>query len=114
MLGHRRIFMSVIIVSLLLCLAAAVLSGYVEFFAVYGRGIIIILTGVMLMAAAVELYFYLNSDNVIDGDLVAGVDDGDGLVFRLDTPVEELIKKDRVHFNVIKEDKSHDTNRRTT
>jgi hypothetical protein len=102
--------MSVIIVSLLFCLAVAVLSGYVEFFAVYGRGIIISLIGVMLMAAAVELYFYLNSDNVIDGDLVAGVDDGDGLVFRLDTPVEELIKKDRIHFNVIKEDKPHGTN----
>lgn len=102
---HTRVFVSVIIACLLICLAIAVLSGYIDFVAVYGHGVIIAMMGIMLMAAAVELYFILNSNETIDGDLVAGVDDGDGLVFRLDTPVEELIKKDRVHFNVIKEEK---------
>ena len=105
---HTRIFIGVIITSLLICLAIAVLSFYVDFVAVYGRGIIMILMGIMLLAAAVELYFVLNSNETIDGDLVAGVDDGDGLVFRLDTPVEELIRKDRVHFNVIKEERSNE------
>lgn len=38
-----------------------------------------------------------------DGDLVAGAEDEDGLVFALKTPVEELVQKDRVTFNVLKE-----------
>lgn len=41
-----------------------------------------------------------------DGDLIAGVEDEDGLVFALTTPVEELVQKDIVIFQVVKEKKS--------
>ena len=41
-----------------------------------------------------------------DGDLIAGVEDEDGLVFALTTPVEELVQKDIVIFRVVKEKKS--------
>ena len=41
-----------------------------------------------------------------DGDLIAGAEDEDGLVFALKTPVEELVQKDRVTFNVLKERRS--------
>lgn len=38
-----------------------------------------------------------------DGDLIAGAEDEDGLVFALSTPVEDLVKKDTVSFRVVKE-----------
>ena len=103
---HTKLYITIIIFCLLCCIAIAVLSGYMDFFAMYGRGIITVLVGAMLMDAAAELYFILNGeDDAMDGDLVAGAEDEDGLVFRLDTPVEELLKKNHIHFNVVKEEK---------
>lgn len=45
----------------------------------------------------------LTEDGRTDGDLIAGAEDEDGLVFALKTPVDELIQKDKVTFNVLKE-----------
>ena len=44
-------------------------------------------------------------DSRTDGDLIAGAEDEDGLVFALKTPVDELVQKDKVIFNVVKEHK---------
>lgn len=38
-----------------------------------------------------------------DGDLIAGIEDEDGLVFALKTPVNELVEKDIVIFRVMKD-----------
>lgn len=46
----------------------------------------------------------LSDDSRTDGDLIAGAEDEDGLVFALKTPVNELVKKDTIIFHVIKED----------
>ena len=40
-----------------------------------------------------------------DGDLIAGAEDEDGLVFALKTPVDELVQKKKVSFNVLKDHK---------
>ena len=45
----------------------------------------------------------LTVDSRTDGDLIAGAEDEDGLVFALSTPVEDLVKKDIVIFHVQKE-----------
>lgn len=45
----------------------------------------------------------MTEDGRTDGDLIAGAEDEDGLVFALKTPVDELEQKDRVIFNVLKE-----------
>lgn len=38
-----------------------------------------------------------------DGDLIAGAEDEDGLVFALKTPVDQLVRKEKVIFHVLKE-----------
>ena len=43
------------------------------------------------------------ADSRTDGDLIAGAEDEDGLVFALSTPVEDLVKKDIVIFHVLRE-----------
>lgn len=45
----------------------------------------------------------LTGDGRTDGDLIAGAEDEDGLVFALSTPVDELVQKDTVIFKVVKE-----------
>lgn len=40
-----------------------------------------------------------------DGDLIAGAEDEDGLVFALKTPVDELVQKNKVIFHVLKDRK---------
>lgn len=50
----------------------------------------------------------ITEKNRTDGDLIAGAEDEDGLVFALSTPVEDLVQKDIVIFRVVKE-KHHAT-----
>lgn len=50
----------------------------------------------------VVVVIYRKNGGLTDGDLIAGVEDEDGLVFALTTPVEELVQKDIVIFNVVK------------
>lgn len=47
----------------------------------------------------------LTEDCRTDGDLIAGAEDEDGLVFSLKTPVDKLVQKDKVVFHVLKEKK---------
>ena len=60
----------------------------------------VLLVGIISAFAGV-----ITEDGRTDGDLIAGVEDEDGLVFALKTPVDELVQKDKVIFNVLKEQK---------
>lgn len=62
-----------------------------------------IIQGGLWIGCSVAAIAARTEDVRTDGDLVAGAEDEDGLVFALKTPVEELVQKDRVTFNVLKE-----------
>ena len=87
----------------ILCLIAGVLLCYV--LPVYVNEItlsaLLLLFGIVGASGAIETYL-VNKYDKVDGDLIAGLEDEDGLVFSLDTPVEELVKKDKVTFNVLR------------
>lgn len=55
------------------------------------------------IGVAVAFTCVMTDDSRTDGDLIAGAEDEDGLVFALKTPVDELVRKDKVTFNVLKE-----------
>ena len=57
------------------------------------------------IGVAIAFTCVLTSSSRTDGDLIAGAEDEDGLVFALSTPVEDLVKKDIVIFHVQKEKK---------
>ena len=57
------------------------------------------------IGVAISFVCVLTANSRTDGDLVAGAEDEDGLVFALSTPVEELVQKDTVIFHVVKEKK---------
>lgn len=57
----------------------------------------------LMVGCAVSFGCYAAVESRTDGDLIAGAEDEDGLVFALSTPVEDLVKKDIVIFHVQKE-----------
>lgn len=103
---HTIVFWAVLIVCMLsfflFCLSG---TFPIPIFSDMTRGSMAVVLGVLMCAAAVELYLALNSKGDTDGVLVAGVEDEDGLVFSLKTPVEKLVQKDRITFDVLREEK---------
>lgn len=64
------------------------------------------IVGIILWVASVAVFAgVLIDDCRTDGDLIAGAEDEDGLVFSLKTPVDELVQKDKVIFHVLKDKK---------
>lgn len=61
-------------------------------------GTIMIVAGFVLLFLAGWLYSKFAART--DGDMLAGLEDEDGLVFQLETPVNEMIKKKKVIFRV--------------
>lgn len=88
---------------LVIGLAILVLSNYIPFLSFWANLILTIFGSITLFAIAIWMPEKL--EETTDGDLVAGADDGDSLVIRLDTPINELVEKNRVVFNVVKEEK---------
>ena len=62
------------------------------------------IVGIILWVGSIAAFSgALIDDGRTDGDLIAGAEDEDGLVFFLKTPVDELVQKDKVIFHVLKE-----------
>ena len=103
MLKMKKSLVIFVVIAIVFCLALLVLSNYIPFLSFWENLILTIVGSITLFAIAIWMPEKL--EETTDGDLVAGVDDGDGLVIRLDTPINELVEKDRVVFNVVKEEK---------
>ena len=103
MLKMKKSLIIFVITVLVFSLALLILSNYIPFLSFWENLILTIFGSITLFAIAICMPEKL--EETTDGDLVAGVDDGDGLVIRLDTPINELVEKDRVVFNVVKEKK---------
>ena len=102
MAKHTIFYWTFMIVSLLVAIVDCVSLIYpIRFLSGYAEYLLMILIGQTLGVSAMELYLVLNRKGGTDGALIAGAEDEDGLVFALETPVEELVKKDRVVFEVL-------------
>ena len=92
------------LVGFMLLVAVTILANYILFFHENGRTLVLLLTGIVGASTAIAFWNTDDQGNIIDGDLIAGAEDEDGLVFSLNTPVEELVKKDQIIFHVVKKE----------
>ena len=97
---HTKVYRIAITVYLAIVLFITIASNYISFFEIYQDPFLCYSLSVFAMISAVELL--RTKPRKTDGDLLAGIEDEDGLVISLDVPVEELANKDFVTFKVVR------------
>ena len=98
---HSKVFWIILVVFMLVTVGVIAVSNYIPFFEIYGMKIVCFLLGGFLLCAAFEAGRLISDEDRTDGDLIAGLEDEDGLVIALNIPVEEIKKKSSVRFNIV-------------
>lgn len=101
---HSTAFHLTWIVCIICCLLIIFFEDSLPFLQSYGKIISAVLLGVVFFSWGVAMLYERKTPRT-DGDILAGLENEDGIVIQIDLPLKELLEKDTVTFKVVREDR---------